>query len=494
MKVITSVFLLFSLLFSPVFAQETTINGFAELAKNSAVYTYEVSDGITEQLTLLSESNGNEVGNFSIKIPIKQPKLLLICTSNAKTKIWVDPNQEYKLTFLHPDTTVTQNGFVRFWESRITCKSEATTNALIGKINAEIANFISINAYEYLLLKSNANKSSIKRIHDKNPESDLVKFSEQKDSTLKAQSKFRDSLQAFESTLYNDWKSEIKNNPFIENYLFCKLSSLKLLTLIEDSYVLMTSRIDISNPAFCEWIKNYASNYLNQNLNTNGQQQLEQQLENSTSSEEIINLLSPDSLKSIALEELIFLTALRNKYYSRDWSASFINYLNKIVFSSTKFEVTRTLSKNIEREFQINSKTQLNNFILMDDQSNEWIFSDKCDRNMYLYFFNSSKSSQRDLTLLNQLASKYQNDFNIIAIGMQCSYEDYQKTLQPIKLSNITTLFGGNNYRLIDELGIESVPFAIQTNNKQKISFKYTPLPSEGIQKKWEEIIRRNKK
>ena len=130
----------------------------------------------------------------------------------------------------------------------------------------------------------------------------------------------------------------------------------------------------------------------------------------------------------------------------------------------------------------------------MDDHGEEWIYSDKCDRNMYLYFFNSSKSSQRDLALLNQLASKYQNDFRIIAIGMQCSFEDYQKALLPLKLGNITTLFGGNNYRLIDELSIESVPFAIQTNNKTKISFKYTPLPSEGIQIKWEEILRRNKK
>jgi hypothetical protein len=494
MKIITSVFLLFSLLFSPVFAQETTINGFAELAKNSAVYAYEVSDGITEQLTLLSESNGNEIGNFNLKIPIKQTKLLLICTSNAKTKIWVDPNQEYKLTFLHPDTTVTQNGFVRFWESRITCKSDATTNALIGKINTEIASFISINAYEYLLLKSNSNKSSIKRIQDKNPESDLVKFNEQQDSTQKAQSKFRDSLTAFEAKLYTDWKSEIKSNSFIENYLFCKLSSLKLLTLIDDSYNQMASRIDLNNPAFCEWVQNYSSHYLNQNLNTIGQQQLEQKLQNSKSSEEIINLLSPDSLSTLALEELLFLTALRNKYYSRDWSTSFINHLKNIVFNSTKFEETRTLSNNMESEFQINSRSLLNDFILMDEQGNEWIFSDKCDRNMYLYFFNSSKSSQRDLTLLNQLALKYQNDFSIVAIGMQSSYEDYQKALQPLKLNNITTLFGGNNYRLIDELGIESAPFAIQTNNKKKISFKYTPLPSEGIQLKWEEILRKNKK
>jgi len=256
----------------------------------------------------------------------------------------------------------------------------------------------------------------------------------------------------------------------------------------------MASRIDLHNPAFCEWIQNYSRNYLNKNLNTNGQQQLEQQLQNCKNSEEIIKILSPDSLNSLALEELIFLTALRNNYYSKDWSTSLINYLKNIVFNSTKFEATQALSNNMESEFQKNSRTLLNDFTLMDDQGEKWIFSDKCDRNMYLYFFNSSTSSQRDLTLLNQLASKYQNDFSIIAIGMQGSYEDYQKALLPLKLGNITTLFGGNNYRLIDELGIESVPYAIQTNHKTKISFKYTPLPSEGIQIKWEEILRRKKK
>ena len=137
---------------------------------------------------------------------------------------------------------------------------------------------------------------------------------------------------------------------------------------------------------------------------------------------------------------------------------------------------------------------KLSDFTLLDDRGENWIFSDQCDRNMYLYFFNSSKTSQRDLALLNQLASKYKNDFSIIAIGMQHSYEDYSKALQSLKLSNLTTFYGGNDYKLIDDLRIQTVPFAIETNSKGKISFNYTPLPSEGIQVKWEEILRKNKK
>ena len=217
-------------------------------------------------------------------------------------------------------------------------------------------------------------------------------------------------------------------------------------------------------------------------------------IQTSVKSEEIIKFLNSENKYNLQLEELIFLTALRNKYYSKEWSASFISRLNQLVLKESKFESSKELSENLEQELSKKTQNEISDFTLIDDQGEKWIFSEQCDRNMYLYFFHSNKSSQRDLTLLNQLASKYQNDFSIIAIGMQSSYEDYQKALQPMKLNNITTLFGGNNYRLIEELGIESVPFAIQTNNKKKITFNYTPLPSEGIQLKWEEILRKNKK
>jgi hypothetical protein len=361
-------------------------------------------------------------------------------------------------------------------------------------INNQIAEFISNNAYEYLLLKSNTNKASIKRIRKKNPEADLVKFSETPDSTVKAQSKFYESLTAFEISINNEWETVLKNNSYLENYLFCKISQLKLLTAVADSYENMSTRIDLSNPAFCEWMDIFAGNYFEPNLSGEEKQKFELLLEEGTNTEEIIKLLNSENHYNLALEELIFITAMRNKYYSNDWSASFISRLNQNVMRDSKFESSKALSKNLEKELSKKEQTEISDFTLVDDQGEKWIFSEQCDRNMYLYFFRSNKSSQRDLALLNQLSSKYKNDFRIIAVGMQSTYEDYLKAVQPLKLSNLTTIYGGNDYLLTDLLGIQTVPIAIQTNNKKKISFNYTPLPSEGIQLKWEEIIRRNKK
>jgi hypothetical protein len=361
-------------------------------------------------------------------------------------------------------------------------------------INNQIAEFISNNAYEYLLLKSNTNKASLKRIRSKNPDSDLVKFSETPDSTVKAQSKFYESLTAFEISINNEWETVLKNNSYLENYLFCKISQLKLLTAVSDSYEEMSKRIDISNPAFCEWMDIFASNYFEPNLSGEEKQKLGLLLEEGTSTQEIIKLLNSENKFNIELEELIFITAMRNKYYSNDWSASFISRLSQNILRDSQFVSAKTLSKSLEQELSIKTLSEISDFTLIDDQGEKWIFSEQCDRNMYLYFFRSSKSSQRDLALLNQLSSKYKNDFRIIAVGMQSTYEDYLKAVQPLKLSNLTTIYGGNDYLLTDLLGIQTVPIAIQTNNKKKISFNYTPLPSEGIQLKWEEIIRRNKK
>ena len=459
MKHISIVFFLFSAHF--LFGQEVLIKGSGAVASNNKVYACFTSDGITNQLSLLSQTLGDENGNFNLSIPINQTKPLVICTGNAKTRIWVDPKQKYKLTFLQPDTTLTQNTFVQFWESRIECESNVATNALIGLINNQIAEFISNNAYEYLLLKSNTNKAS---------------------------------LTAFEISINIEWETVLKNNSYLENYLFCKISQLKLLTAVSDSYEEMSKRIDISNPAFCEWMDIFASNYFEPNLSGEEKQKLGVLLEEGTSTQEIIKLLNSENKFNIELEELIFITAMRNKYYSNDWSASFISRLSQNILRDSKFVSTKTLSKNLEQELSKKTLTEIRDFTLIDDQGEKWIFSEQCDRNMYLYFFRSSKSSQRDLALLNQLSSKYKNDFRIIAVGMQSTYEDYLKAVQPLKLSNLTTIYGGNDYLLTDLLGIQTVPIAIQTNNKKKISFNYTPLPSEGIQLKWEEIIRRNKK
>ena len=494
MRIIASLFFFTLSLFASIFGQQAEINGFASLAKDSKVYAFEVSDGLTNQLSLLTQTSGDSNGHFNLKIPLKQTKSLVICTGNARTRIWVDPNQQYKLTFLNPDTTITQNGFVQFWESRIESNSPSTTNALIGLINNRIAEFISNNTYEYLLLKSNTSKASIQRIREKNPTSDIVKFSDAQDSTNKAESKFNESLLAFETTIKEELKEVIEQNSFVENYLFCKIGHLKTLTGGSDSYEEMSKRIDLTNPAFCEWVELFSRNYLDPKLIKVEKQKFDTLLQKGEELEEIIKFLNLENSFNLELEEVIFASALRTKYYSHEWSEAFVSRLNQVVSASSKNPTAKQLIQNFEKEIKEKSQRDLRDFTLYDDSGEAWVFSKQCDRNMYLYFFNSSKTSQRDLALLNQLASKYKNDFSIIAIGMQHSYDEYSKALQSLKLSNLTTIYGGNDYKLIDDLRIQTVPFAIETNNKGKISFNYTPLPSEGIQVKWEEILRKNKK
>jgi hypothetical protein len=70
-------FLAYSLL-APLCAQDVVINGFATLAKDSKVYAYELSDGITNQLSLLSQTLGDENGNFNLSLPINQTKPLTL--------------------------------------------------------------------------------------------------------------------------------------------------------------------------------------------------------------------------------------------------------------------------------------------------------------------------------------------------------------------------------------------------------------------------------
>jgi hypothetical protein len=253
--------------------------------------------------------------------------------------------------------------------------------------------------------------------------------------------------------------------------------------------------IDLKNTAFIKWLELTASNYLNPSLNTRDAQAFTTLMETAKSADPIIHYLNPDSAHFAQLEELILIAALRKNYYTRAHSPALMKKLLAFIQTTSKFETSKQLAKACEIEFSgLKKNSALPDFTLIDSNNDKWQFSQHCDRNMYIYFFNESKASQRDLALLNHMASKYKNDFRIVVIGMHENFESFEKTITPLKLENMEVLYGGNDFKLIQDLRIGAVPSAIQTNFKGVIQYDYTPLPAEGIQQKWEEILRKNKK
>ena len=94
MRTICILAAIISTLFTSLFAQDVVINGYASLAKNSKVYAFEVIDEITNQRSLLTQTVGNDEGNFSLKIPVKKTKSIIatgkpIELKETSTDAWV---------------------------------------------------------------------------------------------------------------------------------------------------------------------------------------------------------------------------------------------------------------------------------------------------------------------------------------------------------------------------------------------------------------------
>ena len=256
-----------------------------------------------------------------------------------------------------------------------------------------------------------------------------------------------------------------------------------------------SQHIDLKNSAFIKWLELAASNYLNPSLNTRDAQAFTTLMETAKNVEPIIHYLNPDSTHYTQLEELILIAALRKNYYTRAHSPALMRRILSMIESTSKFDTSKQLAKACEIEFSgLKKNSVLPDFTLINSSNDKWKFTEHCDRNMYLYFFNEGKSCQRDLALLNHMASKYKNDFRIVVIGMHETFESFEKTIAPLKLENMEILYGGNDFKLMQDLRIGAVPYAIQTNFKGLLQYEYTPLPAEGIQQKWEEILRKNKK
>jgi hypothetical protein len=334
-------------------------------------------------------------------------------------------------------------------------------------------------------------------MQENNPKSDLVKFNSKEDSSkyASAQVNFLAQIESLENKMQSLFGTEFKKDSFLKNYAACEIFTLRLLANSPVNFETASQYIDLKNSAFIEWLELAASNYLNPSLNTRDAQAFTALMESAKSAEPIIHYLNPDSAHFAQLEELILIAALRKNYYTRAHSPALMKKLLGIVQSTSKFETSKSLAKACEIEFsELKKNSVLPDFTLINSNNDKWKFTEHCDRNMYLYFFNESKSSQRDLALLNHLTSKYKNDFRIVVISMHDNFESFQKTIAPLKLEGIEVLYGGNDFKLIQELHIATVPCALQTNFKGVLQYEYTLLPAEGIQQKWEEIIRKNKK
>ena len=495
MKHISIVFFLFSAHF--LFGQEVTIKGSGIVASNNKVYACFTTDALTQNLNIVAQTTANAKGEFELKIPTKQKENLYLCTSNAQISLWVSPKQTYVVEFLSADTTVTQNGLIRNFEVRIENNSADRTNAVIGEINTEIAKFLSENSFNYLLLNSHQNEAATSRMQENNPKSDLVKFNSKEDSSkyASAQVNFLTQIESLENKMQSLFGPEFKKDSFLKNYAACEIFTLRLLANSPVNLETASQYIDLKNSAFIKWLELAASNYLNPSLNTRDAQAFTALMETAKTAEPIIHYLNPDSTHFAQLEELILIAALRKNYYTRAHSPALMKKLLGIVQSTSKFETSKSLAKACEMEFSgLKKGSVLPDFTLINSNNDKWQFAEHCDRNMYVYFFNESKSCQRDLALLSHLASKYKNDFRIVVIGMHDNFESFEKTIAPLKLEGIEVLYGRNDFKLIQELHIATVPCALQTNFKGVLQYEYTLLPAEGIQQKWEEIIRKNKK
>ena len=487
----------FLLVNSLLFGQDVTIKGSGAVASNNKVYACFTTDALTQNLNIVAQTTANAKGEFELKIPTKQKENLYLCASNAQTSLWISPKQTYVVEFLSGDTTVTQNGLIRSWEARIESSSADRTNAVIGEINTEIAKFLSDNSFNYLLLNSQQNEAATSRMQENNPKSDLVKFKSKEDSSkyASAQVNFLRQIESLENKIQLLFELEFKKDSFLKNYAACEIFTLRLLANTPVTLETASQHIDLKNSAFIKWLELAASNYLNPSLNTRDAQAFTTLMETAKNVEPIIHYLNPDSTHYTQLEELILIAALRKNYYTRAHSPALMRRILSMIESTSKFDTSKQLAKACEIEFSgLKKNSVLPDFTLINSSNDKWKFTEHCDRNMYLYFFNESKSCQRDLALLNHMSSKYKNDFRIVIIGMHDNFESFEKTIAPFKLAGIEVLYGGNDFKLIQELRIATIPCALQTNFKGIIQYEYTPLPAEGIQQKWEEILRKNKK
>jgi hypothetical protein len=111
-----------------------------------------------------------------------------------------------------------------------------------------------------------------------------------------------------------------------------------------------------------------------------------------------------------------------------------------------------------------------------------------------VYFFGSGPDSQRDLAYLNNIADNYYKDIHLVCIGMQKSREEFEKIISAFDNHHLTFLYAGMDQELIRAYQLKMIPAAFFADKDKKLRLNYAPVPSEGIERKFTQILLHSKK
>lgn len=451
-------------IFKPTFAQNIQVNGLApgDIGKQVQLYTY--TDLITYNKELQSIDTVDEKGVFHLSVPVKETQQIIIQIENRYGNLYVQPEYKYGVVFPEKDSTRYIAEYrLQNIDLLVAGKDSTELNALIGSFNAR---------FDSIFWRKNARKIAVAGLHNE--------------------------LDTF--MLQCNRYYAFSNNKYFQNYRNYTFADLN--ENMGKHRVDLAKRFLLNKPILynhAEYMQ-FFNLFFHQHIQhiTSGKNANEiLDILNITADYSKLNLLLKNDpyLKNDSLRELVIIKNLFDLYYTPHFKKNVVESLVEQFKTATKNDYHKLIADNVLRSFaNIAPGTLAPDFNLTDKSGKDINLKSFKGKSVYLDFCSASNPrSLQELKKIDQLVKKY-NQIVFISISIDKDVKTWNSYLkQNPKLSWYLCHYS-NNQSLLNAYKVSAANTYFFINKEGYIMQAPALMPSEGIEYKFDEVLKKRRK
>lgn len=317
--------------------------------------------------------------------------------------------------------------------------------------------------------------------------------------------KYRDAklLQSFETEIQaklalttNLSESEFDFFSTIISYQFADLknASLTMSDISLGEIYLKDQPVLYDHPAYMHFFKQYFRNYFAAAKRDTKYTEFIELIASKTKVSELLNAMGKDPiLLQERLRELVFILALQEVYYNKDFDADRIENLLKSMGASSKFTEHRAIAKSI-----LNQLTNLSlgkpapNFSLQTTKGVQKSLKDYQGKYVYLVFTSDHcQACDEELKLLTPMQKKYKTEIAIVNLFVNYTANgliDLKKEAE----NPFDQLVFNANFELLNSYRVRSFPLYVLIDRSGNTLLYPAKKPHEGIERFFDYLIRKD--
>ncbi len=446
-------------------AQNIHVKGLAlgDIGKEVQLYTY--TDLITYNKELQSIDTVDEKGVFNLSVPVKETQQILVQIENRFGKLYVQPGYQYGVIFPEKDSTRYMADYrLQNIDLLVVGKDSTELNALIGSFNAR---------FDTIFWKKNARKIAVAGLHG-----ELDTF----------------MLQC------NKYYS-FSNNTYFQNYRNYTFADLNenmgrhRVTIAKR--FLLHQPILYNHAEYMQFFNMFFHQHIQHLTSGKNANEILDILNISADYNKLNSLLKNDPyLKNDSMRELVIIKNLFDLYYTPKFKKTVVQSLVEQFKASTVNEQHKLIAENVLRSFaNISPGTIAPEFSLTDKNNKEINLKQFKGKYIYLDFCSAANPrSVQELKKTEQLAKKYANQIVFISISIDKDVKVWNTYLKQNPKLNWYLCHYANNKTLLDAYKVNSANTYFFINKDGYIMQAPAVMPSEGIEYKFDEVLKKRRK